>query len=162
MATAASRQPERERERERETFTDHAPHSSRSSQAGHNLASLPRRQWPQALMEGWDDWCCFLRSSFYTSLSEKIIVRPRNSTTMDGWMDGLFMLLSGPSSGFVVPGGPSVILIDFSPAFKINWKSILWCSHHSGKDPHEDLLKFGYKLNLKLFFFETSSFYSFG
>jgi hypothetical protein len=39
---------------------------------------------------------------------------------MDGWMDGLFMLLSGPSSGFVVPGGPSVILIDFSPRLKIN------------------------------------------
>jgi hypothetical protein len=33
------------------------------------------------------------------------------------------MLLCGPSSGFVVPGGHrEVILIDFSPAFKNKFK----------------------------------------
>jgi hypothetical protein len=39
---------------------------------------------------------------------------------MDEWMDGWMNHAVGrrPSSGFVVPGGPSVILIDFSPAFK--------------------------------------------
>jgi hypothetical protein len=71
-----------------------------------------------------------------------------------GWMDGLFILLSGPSSGFVVPGGPSVILIDFSPAFK-NKLKINFCDVATtvARIHMKILLKFGYKLNSIFFFF---------
>jgi hypothetical protein len=155
-------------QRKRET---HLPITRRVVRRVHSeCAKLPRRaQFSVAaaptMMTGFNGWMddfilCFLRLSFYTSLSEKIIVRPRNSTTndgrTDGRIDGWLMLLGGPSSGFVVPGGHRSSWSTSRQRLKINWKSILWCSH-SGNDPHEDLLKFGYKPNLKLIFLKLLS-----